>query len=182
MKTHLSGTAKFGLFFAVAFLALLATPAAPADSAGSGTFVATGKNSASVTFNDVYAFRAEDSYDKTKQVTVVLLTDSPLDKKAMTAALRKERSWGAVEGSYNYLKKMAYAKLDIDQNGKIKDFYLYNRGTNYSLDGGKSDVKVNTAKRVEGSFSYDKPMFGEERKIDLRFATDLADIGPPVKN
>lgn len=42
----------------------------------------------------------------------------------------------------------------------------------------KSNVKVNTAKRVEGRFSYDRV----EDKIDLRFATDLAEIGAPVKN
>jgi hypothetical protein len=36
---------------------------------------------------------------------------------------------------------------------------------------------------VEGRFTSDeKSMSGEARKIDLRFATDLADVGPPVKN
>jgi hypothetical protein len=76
MKTHLSGTPKFGLFFAVAFLALQATPAAAADT-GSGTFVGTiGTQRVSLAFKDVYAFRAEDS-DK-KQLTVVILSESPL--------------------------------------------------------------------------------------------------------
>jgi hypothetical protein len=180
MKTHLSRTRTFGLFFAVAFLALQVAPAAAADS-GSGTFVGADKGKPfTVTFNDAYAFRAEDKYDKTERVTVVLFSESPLDKKAITAALKKERSWGATKGSYEHLIKRPFATLNIDQEGSIKEFYL-SKG-NYNLDRGKSDVKVNSVKRVEGRWSYDGKLFDETIKIDLRFATDLADVGPPVKN
>jgi hypothetical protein len=36
---------------------------------------------------------------------------------------------------------------------------------------------------VEGRFTSDeKSMSGEARKIDVRFATDFADVGAPVKN
>lgn len=188
MKTFLSMTPKVGLFFAVAFLALQATPAAAADS-GSGTFVGTiNYQPATVTFKDVYAYRAEESYDKTKEVTVVYLTESPLDKKAMTAALLKEPArralikWGKIN---RYLDKMAYVMLEIDPNGKIKDAYLFSRtGVSETLPNiGKSEVKVSTAKRVEGSLSGDeKSKDGGVSKIDLRFATDLVEIGPPVKN
>jgi len=188
MKTHLSGTAKFALFFAVAFLALQATPAAAADS-GSGTFIGTiSYQPATVTFKDVYAYRAEDSFDKTKEVTVVYLSESTLDKKAMTAALRKEPArraltkWGKIN---KYLDKMTYVMLELDQNGKIKDAYLFSRtGVSEKLPNiGKSEVKINTMKRVEGSLSGDeKSKDGDVSKIDLRFATDLVEIGPPVKN
>ena len=182
MKTHLFAPSTFSLFFAVSFLALQAAPAAPADS-GSGTYVGTiGTQRASVTFKDVYAFRAEDS--EKKQVTVVILSESPMDKKAMTAALRKEREAFALRRG-PYLDNTAYAKLEIEQNGEIRGLYFFKPpGSNLNLSGiGKSDVKVNTAKRVEGRFTSDeKSMSGEARKIDLRFATDLADVGTPVKN
>ena len=178
MPIHFSASPAFGLCFA-ALLALQAAPAPAADSDGSGIFV-EGKEHA-VTFKDVYAFRAEDSFDKTKQVTLVFLSESPLDKKAMTATLRKERDKDAIR---KYLGK-AYARLTIDHDGKLGHFYLFSPpGNNLNMSGvGKSDVKVNTAKRVEGRFSYDgTSVRGEPRKIDLRFATDLADIGPPAKN
>lgn len=183
MKTFLSRTPKFGLFFAVAFLALQAASAAAADSAGSGTYVGTiGTQRASLTFKDVYAFRAEDS--EKKQLTVVILSESPMDKKAMTAALRKERNVMALSRG-PYLDHTAYTKFEIDQTGEIKGLYFFKPpGSNLNLSGiGKSAVKVNTAKRVEGRFTSDeKSMSGEARKIDLRFAADLAEIGPPVEN
>ena len=135
MKTLLCTTPKFGLFFVVAFLALQATPAA-ADS-GSGTFTGADRGKPfTVKFKDVYAFRAEDKYDKTEQVTVVFLTDSSLDKKAITATLKKERSWGVV--THNFPNKMAFATLQIDQHGSIKEFYFY--PGNYTLNRGKSEA------------------------------------------
>lgn len=182
MKTHLFGTWKLVLFFALAFVALQATPAAAAD-AGSGTYIGTiGTQGVSLAFKDVYAFRAEDS--EKKQVTVVILSESPMDKKAMTAALRKEREAFALRRG-PYLDNTAYAKLEVEQNGEIRGLYFFKPpGSNLNLSGiGKSDVKVNTAKRVEGRFTSDeKSMSGEARRIDLRFATDLADVGPPVRN
>ena len=181
MKTHLSGTPKLGMFFAVAFLALEATPAATAASAGSGTVTIAKERP--IAFNDAYAFRAEDS-DK-KQLTVVILSESPMDKKAMTAALRKEREQKAIR-QYLPVDK-AWAQLLIERDGKIDGLYLFMPPSSHlSRDSSrdtKSDVKVNTAKRVEGRFTSDeKSMSGEARKIDLRFATDLADVGAPVKN
>jgi hypothetical protein len=175
---------KVGLFLVVVVaLVLPALPAASAGSSGSGTFVGTiGKERASVTFKDAYAFRAEDSFDKAKQVTLVILTESPMDKKAMTAALRKERDRRALG---KYLDNMAYARLEINQDGEIKFLYFFRPpGFNYNLSGGgKSDVKVNTPKRVEGRFSSGSTnVSGDARKIDLHFATDVADVGAPVRN
>jgi len=179
MKTHLSGTPKFSLFFAVALLALQAAPAAAAASAGSGT-VTIGKER-QITFSDVYAFRAEDFSDDKKPVTLVILSESPLDKKAMTATLRKEREKGAIS---KHLGK-AYIRLKVEQDGKITDYYLFvppGSNLNVSSNTTKSDVKVNSAKRVEGRFSHhDTNARGELRKIDLRFAADLAEIGAPVE-
>ena len=51
-----------------------------------------------------------------KQLTVVILSESPMDKKAMTAALKKEReAFALIRGPY--LDNTAYAKLQIDQTG-----------------------------------------------------------------
>ena len=178
MKTFPCRTSKFGLFFAVAFLALQAAPAAAAESAGSGT-VTIGKERP-VTFNDAYAFRAEDSAKK--PVTVLILSESPMDKKAMTAALKKGREKDAID---KYLVSKAFIRLKVEPNGKIEDYYLFvppGSNLNVSSNETRSDVKINTAKRVEGRFSHhDTNARGELRKIDLRFAADLAEIGAPVE-
>jgi len=180
MTTKFFATPKFGFIVAVALLALHATSAMPANSAGSGTFV-RGK-APPVQYKDVYAFRAEDSGKN--PVTVVILSASPLDKKAMTAVLKKEKSMMALRRG-PFFDNMAYAQLDVDERGDIKSLYFFTPpGSNLNLQGiGTSDVKVNSAKRVEGHyFSDGKSLGGEPRKIDLRFATDLADVGPGVRN
>lgn len=178
MKTFLCRTPEFGLFVAVAFLALQATPAAAADSAGSST--ATIGRERTIAFRDVYAFRAVDRYDKKKQVTVVILTESPLDKKAMTAALKKEREAHLL---IHGLHPQTMAYFWIEQSGKIGNFGVFIGGGNQCMGRDvKSDVKVNTAKRVEGRVSDDDKRDTHSCKIDLRFATDLADVGPPVGN
>ena len=105
-----------------------------------------------------------------------------MDKKAMTAALRKQRDKDAID---KYLVNKAFIQLKVEQDGKIEDYYLFVLpGTNLNVSSNKtkSEVKVNTAKRVEGRFSHhDTNARGELRKIDLRFATDLAEIGAAVK-
>ena len=179
MNNFFRSTLKFGWFFAVAFLILQPTPAAAAESANSGT-VTIGKERP-VTFSDAYAFRAEDFQQQ--QVTLVILSEAPMDKKAMTAALRKERNKDAID---KYLMSKAFIRLKVEPDGKIEDYYLFvppGSNLNVSSNKAKSEVKTNTAKRVEGRFSHHDPNArGEWRKIDLRFATDLADVGPPVKN
>ena len=177
MKTLLCMMSKFGLFFAVAFLAFQIAPAAAEDSAGSSTaMIGTERK---IAFSDVYAFRAQDRDDKKKQVTVVILSDSPLDKKAMTAALKKERDASAAMRP----KNKVYAHFWIEQNGKIGHFGVFIGGANQCLGRDvKSELKVNTAKRVEGRVSDDDKRDTHNCKIDLRFAADLADVGPPVEN
>lgn len=78
---------------------------------------------------------------------------------------------------------MTYARLEIheDGEGKIEKFTIVKTGASYSGSGRGSDVKVNTAKRVEGRLSYNEPHFGDQLMMDLRFATDLAGIGAPVR-
>jgi hypothetical protein len=174
MNTFLCRTSKLGLFFAVAFLILQATPATAAESANSGT-VTIGKERP-VTFSDAYAFRAED-FQK-QQVTLLILSEGPMDKKAMTAALRKARDKDALD---KYLISKAFIRLKVEPDGKIEDYYLFvPPGSNLSVSTSatKSDVKINTVKRVEGRFSHhDTNARGEMRKIDLRFATGVADVG-----
>lgn len=177
MTTLLCRISKLGLFFAVAFLALQGTPVDAADS-GSGSVAIGGERT--IAFSDVYAFRAEDRYDKKKQVTIVILTESPLDKKAMTAALKKEREAHLLIGAL-HPRKMAY--FWIGQDGKIGHFGVFSGGANQCMGRDvRSEVKVNTAKRVEGRVSDDDKRDTHHCKIDLRFATDLADVGPPVGN
>ena len=131
MTPLLCRATTFGLFFAVAFLALQITPAAAADSAGSSTatFRDGQGRERTIAFSDVYAFRAKDPYDKKKQVSVVILGESTLDKKAMTAALKKERHRVAAI-DIAYVAKMAYAWFWIEQSGKIGNFGVFIGGMN----------------------------------------------------
>lgn len=182
MRTCLSVTRKFGLFFAMALLALQGAPAA-ADS-GSGTFVHTtkGEKPFLITFKDVYAFRAEDTDKNKTQVTVVIFSESPMDKKAMTATLKKERDELELVVDMDP-NRAAYARIVIYPNGEIRAYQFYSRRITESSPGGEGHAKVNTATRVEGSYSSSYSGNNWAYKLDLRFATDLADIGPgaPVK-
>ena len=166
----------------ISFLMLGGAPAMAADSTGAGTYVGKVVNTqASITFKDVYAFRAVGSRGPE---IVLYLTDKPMDKKAITAALRKERK-ASVLLFGPYLDGMAKAKLEI-RGGEVTYLYLFAPpGSNLNLGGseieslGKLELKVNNDKRIEGRFFTDgavKP--GAPGKIDLRFATDLADVGP----
>ena len=170
MTLLLCRATTFGLFFAVAFLALQITPAAAADSAGSSTatFRDGQGRERTIAFSDVYAFRAQDRYDKKKQVTVVILGESTLDKKAMTAALKKERHASAAM-TIAHLAKMAYAAFWIEQSGKIENFGVFIRGSNECVGRDvKSDVKVNTAKRVDARVSDDDKRDTHYCKIDRK--------------
>ena len=184
MTTFRYRTPTLGFFLAIALLALQATPAAAADSAGSSTATIPNNEGRerTIAFKDVYAFRAKDPYDKKKQVTVVILGESTLDKKAMTAALKKERHRDTAVSIAN-LAKMAYAWFWIEQSGKIGNFGVFIGGMNQCAGRDlKSELKLNTAKRVEGRVSDDDKRDTHMCKIDLRFAADLADVGPPVEN
>ena len=176
MQTFLCRTRKFGLFFAVAFLVFQSAPAAAADS-GSGAYVHTkkGEKPFSVTFKDVYAFRVEDTDKNKTQVTVVILSESLMDKNAMTAALKKERDEMALNMDPD---RAAYARIIINQKGEIGAYKFYSRRITESSPGGEGNAKVNTAKRVEGSYSSSYSGNNWGYKLDLRFATDLADVGP----
>ena len=184
MTTFRYRTPTLGFFLAVALLALQGTPAAAADSAGSSTATIPNNEGKDrkIVFSDVYAFRAEDRYDKKKQVTVVILGESTLDKKAMTAALKKERQLVAAM-SIAHDAKMAYAWFWIEQSGKVGNFGVFILGSNQCAGRDlKTELRVNTAKRVEGRVSDDDKRDTHRCKIDLRFAADLADVGPPVEN
>ena len=153
MTTFRCRGTTLGFSFAVALLALQGTPAAAADCVDSST--ATIERGRTLVFSDVYAFRAQDRDDKKKQVTVVILGVSPLDKKAMTAALKKERDASAAMTIAN-LAKMGSAVFWIEQSGKIGNFGVFIGGMNQCLGRDlKSDVKLNTVKRVEGRVSDD---------------------------
>jgi hypothetical protein len=181
MKNFFSRTSRLVSYFIFSVLSLMVASASAADSNGSGTYAgqAFGKP-VTIAFKDVYAFRGASRSDG-EQVTVLILSETPLDKKAMTAALKKSRDRTAID---KYLEK-AFIRLKVEADGKMTDYYLYvppGSNINVSSSKTKSDVKVNTPKRVEGRFSHDDTdSRGESRKIELRFATDLADIGPPIK-
>lgn len=181
MKNFLSGMQRFSSYFIFAVLSLMIASASAADSNGSGSYFgqAFGKP-VTIAFKDVYAFRGASRSDG-EQVTVLILSETPLAKKAMTTALKKSRDRTAID---KYLEK-AFIRLKVEDDGKMSDYYLYvppGSNINVSSNKTKSEVKVNTAKRVEGRFSHDDTdSRGESRKIELRFATDLADIGLPIK-
>ena len=74
--------------------------------------------------------------------------------------------------------RAAYARIIINQKGEIGAYKFYSRRITESSPGGEGNAKVNTAKRVEGSYSSSYSGNNWGYKLDLRFATDLADVGP----
>jgi hypothetical protein len=181
MRNFHFGMAVASKYLVCVVLWLGAATASAAESSGSGSYAghAFGKP-VTVAFKDVFAFRGESGRDR-EPVTMLILSETLLDKKAMTAELKKSRDRKSID---KFLDK-AFIRLKIEEDGKMTDYYLYvppGSNINVSSNKTKSEVKVNTAKRVEGRFSHDDTdSRGESRKIELRFATDLADVGPPIK-
>ena len=69
MRTIAAKVLKSGFFMAVALLTLHAAPALAAESIGAGTYVGkVASTQASLTFRDVYAFRAVSSSGKPEVV------------------------------------------------------------------------------------------------------------------
>lgn len=166
--------ARAGVFLLAALAAL---PAARAESTGSGSFVGSidGKPQ-TITFKDAYAFRAESPQKEV--VTIVILSEAPLDTKAMTAALKKDRRALAID---DFIYKLAYARIDVDGKGRVAYSVLSVPGKSVGINPNQSEVRVNSAKRIEGTASESWSGGMLAGKLEMRYAVDLADLGPPLR-
>jgi hypothetical protein len=151
----------------------LCAASALADSTASGSFMSTNMHA---TFIDVYAYRTtDDSFGESKEVTEVVISDQPLDKRAIAEAVnnRGEDSttsvlWDKIDG--------AFAKLTIDAEAYVQLYLYVPPGYNLNMAGFEgAEIAVNTAERIEGSVRIDDSDSDDPYTIELAFAADLDD-------
>jgi hypothetical protein len=146
-----------------------------AESTGSGSYITA---DATAKFTNVYAYRVVDLDDTSKVYTEVLLAEKPLNTAAVAEGLRKRDGgtasvmWEKVEG--------AFVKLELQENDYVNLYAYVPPGYNFNYGGTGVQLSVNTPTRVEGSFNLDDTdSDGKPRKIDLKFAADVAPAETP---
>ena len=164
----------------LATLALLAAPAArAADGKAEGTITVNGKTSK---LSHAYARAVKGFFDKTKEDVEVILSDAPLEGKALLDQF--ERSHMADAG------KLHAFEITFDADGKpISTAFRDNGFKKASPSGLSSDdvftKKVFDGKTIEGRYKAAKTheFFGETYSFDVFFKADItraAKVVPPT--
>lgn len=172
-----------------ATMSLAVTAPAMAADTVTATFAGTiEKKPVSITFKDVYAIRAKSS--RGGERILVYLTDTPMDKGAMTATLRKHRKTSAITTFGSFLDGKSKAHITLE-GGNVTNLYIFhppgsnlNAGRSEMLERGKNEIKI-AGSRLEGRFTAEGPVEpGTSGKIDVRLSVELADTGPggPVED
>lgn len=167
-RTALAVFAAFGL---------LATPAAlAADGKAEGTVTVNGKTTK---LSYAYARAVKGFFDKTKEDVEVVLSDIPLEGKALEDQF--ERIHMADAG------KLHAFEITIDADGKpISTAFRHNGFKNASPSGLSSDdvftKKVFDGKTVDGRYTSarQKEFFGNTYAFDVAFRADITRAAKPV--
>ena len=171
VRTSLSLLAAFGLL------------AAPAVSAAGGTAEGTiTVNGKTTKLSHAYARAVPGFFDKTKEDVVVILTDVPLEAKALEDEF--ERIHLADAG------KLHAFEITLDAEGKPISTSFRDNGFKKASPSGLSSADVFTkkvfdGKTVEGSYKSAKvsEFFGETYAFDVSFRADVtraAKVVPPT--
>jgi hypothetical protein len=150
---------------------LLASPAArAADGKAEGTITVNGKTTK---LAHAYARAVKGFFDKTKEDVEVILTDVPLEAKALEDQF--ERIHMADAG------KLHAFEITIDADGKVISTAFRDAGFKKASPSGLSSEDVFTkktfdGKTVEGRYKSAKPheFFGETYSFDVSFKADVA--------
>jgi len=149
---------------------LLASPAArAADGRAEGTITVNGKTS---TLTHAYARAVPGFFDKTKEDVVVILSDVPIEGKALTDEF--ERIHMADAG------KLHAFEITLDADGKPISTAFRDNGFKKASPSGLSSADVFTkkvfdGKTVEGSYKSAKmhEFFGETYAFDVSFRAEI---------
>ena len=160
-------------------VALLAAPARAADGKAEGTITVNGKTTK---LTHAYARAVKGFFDKTKEDVEVILSDVPLEVKALEDQF--ERMHMAEAG------KLHAFEITIDADGKpISTAFRDNGFKKASPSGLSSDdvftKKVFDGKTIEGRYKAAKTheFFGETYSFDVFFKADItraAKVVPPT--
>ena len=161
VRTTLAVFASFGLF---------ALPARAAEGKAEGTITVNGKTTK---LTHAYARAVPGFFDKTKEDVEVVLTDVPLEGKALTDQF--ERIHMADAG------KLHAFEITLDADGKPISTAFRDNGFKKASPSGLSTADVFTkkvfdGKTVEGSYKSAKPheFFGDTYAFDVSFRADVA--------
>lgn len=138
------------------FLAALASSPASAASSGSGYF--SYKDSK---LEVKYAYAVHPRQKDAVAAAYVYLTDKPIDAAALTT-----------DSLFPDIGKAQFVRLCITAEGQSCG--LFHEGFNTS-GVGNFKLTTNTATRIEGAWTMDKPddFFGKKYQFDLHWATDF---------
>lgn len=165
-------SARTGTFLALlAAFGLLAAPAVrAADGKAEGTITVNGKTTK---LSYAYARAVKGFFDNTKEDVEVVLTDVPLEPKALEDEF--ERIHMADAG------KLHAFEIRLDAEGKPISTAFRDNGFKKASPSGLSSADVFTKKvfdgrTVEGSYRSAKPgeFFGETYSFDVSFRADIA--------
>jgi hypothetical protein len=161
-RTPLALLAAFGLF---------ASPAArAADGRAEGTITVNGKTTK---LTHAYARAVKGFFDKTKEDVEVILSDVPLEAKALEDQFERSRMADA--------GKLHAFEITIDADGKPVSTAFRDNGFRKASPSGLSSEDVFTkktfdGKTVEGRYKSAKPheFFGDTYAFDVSFSADIA--------
>lgn len=168
VRTSLSLLAVFGL---------LAAPSAPAaDGKAEGTITVNGKTTK---LAHAYARAVKGFFDKTKEDVEVILSDVPLEPKALEDQFERSRMADA--------GKLHAFEITIDADGKPISTAFRDNGFKKASPSGLSSADVFTkkvfdGKTVEGSYKSAKEseFFGNTYSFDVSFKADVTRAPKPV--
>ncbi len=155
---------------------LLASACCLAASAGtvSGSFKSTdtkyGAHAYAVTVVDGYAYRGKTRFDESKQVTVVVLADKPIDATALSHAPDRRMAILEQLGA----AKANYVEWEVSDSNSptLWEHVVSEHGVN-SLSGQfTATYKTKDANRIEGHVGNDPS--GKDYPTDLTFALPVA--------
>lgn len=165
---------SLALFAAVG---LLASPAArAADGKAEGTITVNGRTTK---LAHAYARAVKGFFDKTKEDVEVILSDVPLEAKALEDQFERSRMADA--------GKLHAFEITIDADGKPISTAFRDNGFKKASPSGLSSADVFTkktfdGKTVEGSYKSagQKEFFGDTYSFDVSFKADVARAPKPV--
>jgi hypothetical protein len=172
----MSARAHTSLALLAAF-GLLASPAArAADGRAEGTITVNGKTTK---LTHAYARAVKGFFDKTKEDVVVILSDVPLEAKALEDQFERSRMADA--------GKLHAFEITIDADGKPISTAFRDNGFRKASPSGLSSADVFTkkvfdGKTVEGSYKSAKEseFFGETYSFDVSFKAPITRAVAPV--
>jgi opacity protein-like surface antigen len=172
----------FAVVCPVVAAVVLAAALAPAGASAAGVAGGTFRwNKTPFAMVDAYAFRKPDSFDATKKVTVLILTTTALDRKAIDSALDRE---SAIDGQVREGKGTSI-QLSLGADGDLHGLNAQIRTEegfqSFSTSGtGKVELLTNSAERIAGRVSSEGKKSFSDDSYEYELTFDVAVTPEPA--